>query len=130
MIRYLVVLFTAICSIQMNLLGESMESPEATPEYLYKVVSPEDWQESQNKKTVVLTPMDSEFIHLSKEDQINHVVNKFWVNKQPVILKLQTKKLIGRLVYETNPGGTTRYYHLYEGSIPLDAVVDEKGQQR
>lgn len=41
-----------------------------------------------------------------------------------VLLKLETAKLRGRLVYEVNPGGTTKYYHLYEGSIPLEAVVE------
>jgi len=99
------------------------------PQYLYKIVSPEQWQESLLGSEIVLSPMDKEFIHLSKEDQVSHVVQKFWDNKQYVVLKLSTEKLKGRLTYETNPGGTTQYYHLYEGHIPLDAVVDLKSQK-
>jgi hypothetical protein len=36
---------------------------------------------------------------------------------------VDASKLAGRLVKERNPGGTTEYYHLYEGSIPTSAVT-------
>jgi uncharacterized protein (DUF952 family) len=68
--------------------------------------------------------MDTDFIHLSKEEQISHVVQKFWNNRDYIVLKLASERLIGHLIYETNPGGMTYYYHLYEGSIPIDAVVE------
>ena len=51
--------------------------------------------------------MDNDFIHLSKQDQIAHVAGKFWKDKAYVLLTLAPAKLQGRLVYETNPGGTT-----------------------
>lgn len=94
------------------------------PEFLYKIVSPKEWQESKLQHRVIATPIDQGFIHLASEDQIAHVLQKFWKNQEWVLLKLVSRKLQGRLVYETNPGGTNRYYHLYEGSIPLDAVVE------
>jgi uncharacterized protein (DUF952 family) len=94
------------------------------PEYLYKIVSPEQWQESLLQKEVVLSPMDEEFIHLAKEDQVPHIAQKFWDRQDYIVLKLDPKKLNGRLAYEANPGGSTLYYHLYHGSIPCDAVVD------
>lgn len=97
---------------------------DQVPEYLYKVVSPEDWRKSQLQQEVVLSSIDVDFIHLAKEDQVAHVVQKFWGDRDCIILKLASKKLSGHLIYEKNPGGTTQYYHLYEGSIPLDAVVD------
>ena len=99
-------------------------SQSSPPEYLYKVVSQEQWQMSRHHHKIVLPSMDDDFIHLAKEDQVAHIVRKFWDNKDHIILKLATKKLVGRLIYETNPGGSTQYYHLYEGNIPLDAVVD------
>lgn len=93
------------------------------PEYLYKVVSHEQWLMSLYRQKIVLSSMDEDFIHLATEDQVAHVVQKFWDNKDYLVLKLATKKLIGRLLYETNPGGSILYYHLYDGSIPIDAVV-------
>lgn len=104
--------------------GDKVEQETSTPEYLYKIVSMEQWQASMNKPDLVLTTADQEFIHLSKESQLPHVAAKFWGGSDHVILKLASKRLKGRLVYETNPGGKNKYYHLYEGSIPLDAVVD------
>ena len=105
------------------LLMEAQPIEPARPEYLYKIVSPEQWQESQQQTYLILSPMDRPFIHLSKADQVEHVAQKFWKDKPYVVLKLETIKLLGRLVYETNPGGTVKYYHLYEGKIPIDAVV-------
>lgn len=94
------------------------------PEYLYKIVSKEQWKDSLLRNVVVLSPIDVNFIHLAKEDQVRHIVQKFWNNMDHIVLKLAAKGLIGKLIYETNPGGSNQYYHLYEGNIPLDAVVD------
>lgn len=95
-----------------------------TPKYLYKIVSPEEWQDSLRKNQVVTSPMDKDFIHLATEGQLAHVIQKFWNGKSYIVLKLDSKKMSGRLICETNPGGTNQYYHLYEGSIPLDAVIE------
>lgn len=94
-------------------------SQHSTPEHLYKVVSHEQWQTSLDQQKIVLSSMDDDFIHLAKEDQVAHIVRKFWGNGDYIVLKLDSKKLIGHLIYETNPGGSTQYYHLYKGSIPL-----------
>ena len=101
-----------------------MNHENHTPHYLYKIVSPEDWQESLRRNQVVASPIDVYFIHLATESQLAHVAQKFWSGKSYMILKLDSKKITGRLAYETNPGGTTQYYHLYEGMIPLYAVVE------
>lgn len=95
-----------------------------TPKYLYKIVSPEEWQKSKNQRVVETSSLDENFIHLATEEQLPQIAQKFWKNKDYVILKLDTKKLVGSLVYEANPGGKTLYYHLYEGTIPFDSVVD------
>lgn len=96
-----------------------------TQEYLYKVVSPEQWENSKHDRVLEKTPFDSEFIHLATKDQLPRITDKFWNGKNYIILKLDPTKLSGRLVYEANPGGTTFYYHLYDGDIPIDAVVSE-----
>jgi len=84
-----------------------------------------DWAKS--RETVHLPSMDADFIHLSTEDQLERIIKKFWVDvSEYVVLKIETEKLPGKLVLETNPGGTNQYYHLYDGSIPLSAIVETK----
>lgn len=105
--------------------GEKTVTQErATPRYLYKIISKDEWQKSLVQNKIALSPLDDPFIHLAKEDQVAHVVQKFWNNKDHIILKLKTKKIVGRLIYENNPGGSTKYYHLYDGRIPIEAVED------
>ena len=98
-----------------------------TPQYLYKVLSVENWKKSQGMESVKLTDADQDFIHLAREDQLDRIVGKYW-DKVPeyVVLKIDTKKLPGKLVFEANPGGENKYYHLYDDSIPLKAVVELK----
>ena len=104
----------------------SAEAQEnATPDYLYKIVSKDAWKESLQRNELSLSPMDEKFIHLAKEEQVPHVAEKFWSGIEHVILKIESKNLTGRLCYETNPGGSTKYFHLYDGSIPLNAVVEQ-----
>lgn len=68
--------------------------------------------------------MDKDFIHLATKEQLPRIAEKFWKDKNYIILKLIIIKLIGRLIYEANPNGATKFYHLYEGLIPLESVVE------
>jgi uncharacterized protein (DUF952 family) len=78
-------------------------------------------------EVVKLTEADQDFIHLAREDQLNRIVGKYWDEvPEYVVLKIDTKKLPGKLVLEANPGGENKYYHLYDGSIPLKAVVESE----
>jgi uncharacterized protein (DUF952 family) len=98
-----------------------------TPAYLYKVLSIEDWTKSQNAKILSLPEMDSKFIHLSMENQLESILKKYWGDvPKYIILKLETSKLTGNLILEANPGGKNKYYHLYDGAIPLRAVIESK----
>lgn len=106
-----------ICSTPQELAAEK------TPAFLYKVLSLEDWKKSQGRETLQLSSADAEFIHFSREDQLDRIIQKYWAgDSEYVVLKVETAKLPGKLVFETNPGGTAKYYHLYDGSIPLDSV--------
>lgn len=106
--------------------GEPVDS--IAPHYLYKVTSPELWEKSQGSDVLLLTDHDEEFIHLSREDQLERIVEKFWKShsKPYVVLKLETKLLPGDLRFEANQPGGNKYYHLYAGKIPLSAVVEVK----
>lgn len=105
-----------------------MESEiKAPPPYLYKILSYRQWQSTENTKTVLLPAEDDAFIHLSTDDQLDKIISKCWSNApQFVILKIKTDKLEGKLVYESNPGGSTKYYHLYKGFIPFPSIVESK----
>lgn len=100
---------------------------EMPPQYLYKILSLRNWQATQKSKTVVLSAEDAAFIHLATDDQLERVIGKYWADApQLVILKIDSSKLEGRLVLETNPGGSCKYYHLYDGSIPLNSILESK----
>lgn len=98
---------------------------EKVPNFLYKILTCENWEKSQNEKNVVLSKEDADFIHFSKEDQVERITAKYWSDvPEYVILKIDTAELPGRLVYEPNPGGSSKYYHLYDGYIPKKSIVD------
>lgn len=96
-------------------------------DYLYKIISLRNWLATQNRENVALSAEDDEFIHFSTEEQLAKIIQKYWSDApQLAILKIDRSKLEGRLAYENNPGGTTKYFHLYNGFIPLEAIVEAK----
>jgi uncharacterized protein (DUF952 family) len=111
--------------ITSNLKGEStMVAP-----HVYKIMTLSDWQESQKLGFVKPSTLDleSKFLHLSEDHQVQRTIDKFMKNeKNIIVLELEPSKFVGKLVKEKNPGGSAEYYHLYDGKIPLEAVVKSK----
>lgn len=107
-----------------KLEGNSLkENPCIIPTYLYKILIQDDWEESQKKEKLILSPADDEFIHLSEEHQVNRIIEKFFKkNGKVVVLKINVSSLEGKLVKEANLGGTNKYFHLYNGFIPFKAI--------
>jgi uncharacterized protein (DUF952 family) len=95
-----------------------------TPTFLYKIVSPNDWTDSQDEPTLVLSEDDEAFIHLSTQDQLDRILNKYWAGSSAIVLKVDVSKLEGDLVYEVNEGGSTKYYHLYNGETRRNRYVE------
>ncbi len=127
------IIFTFLCtaSLSANEGDFNMSSTEAEtneiPDYLFKITSLRNWQATQNRKSVALSAEDDVFIHFAKESQIEKVLAKYWSDApQVVILKIDSSKLEGKLVYEANTGKTTKYFHLYSGFIPFNSVVESK----
>ncbi len=123
-----VVLSGIVCAIMTTYFAckyyRCSDAQEQLPVYLYKIISVEDWDTSQRGDRLKLPAFDDAFIHLAKEDQLDRIIAKFWGDKSRyVVLKVDPKLFIGRLAYEANPGGTSKFYHLYDGFIPLDAVI-------
>jgi len=95
--------------------------------HLYKVLSVAAWHQSQQGTTLKTGVIDADFIHLATAEQLDRVLTKFWGNEaEYFVIEVDPKKFTGRLVLESNPGGETKYYHLYNGSIPLSSVIDVK----
>ncbi len=98
-----------------------------TPKYLYKILSYRNWQSTLGTKVVVLSGNDDEFIHFSTEAQVDRIIEKYWGDaSQYVMLKIDAQKLQGELKYEANSSGVNKYYHLYEGFIPIQAILEAK----
>ncbi len=123
------IIFSAFVSLAVLPLDfpQKAAQEESTPHYLYKVVSIEAWKASQGEKSLKLSADDQTFIHLSREDQLERITSKYWAKaSEYVVLRLDASKLPGKMVYEANPGGASKYYHLYDGSIPLEAISESK----
>jgi uncharacterized protein (DUF952 family) len=91
---------------------------------LYKIVSKREYEASQSEPNLRLPPIDTTFIHLAMQDQVERVLGKFWPDRDDaLVLTVDPAKLNGRLVKEKNPGGSAEYWHLYDGFIPRAAVV-------
>ena len=94
--------------------------------HLYKILSLESWQSSQTQEFLRLSENDKDFIHFSTHEQLENILKKYWSDgSEYIILKVDPVKLLGRLVFEANPGGVNKYYHLYDGAIPLQAVINQ-----
>lgn len=103
---------------------EDNSTPEAFPQYLYKITTAQLWRDSDHQVFLHLADSDAPFVHLATEEQVPKIINKFFSDVPEVlVLKLDVRMLKGRLVKEKNPGGETEYYHLYEGMIPMNSVV-------
>ena len=92
-------------------------------EYIYHVISQEDWNQVVNSKNYAPPSLNHEgFIHFSFADQIPGVIDRYYRDqKNLLVLKINKQKLLSRLVVE-DLAGTGSYPHLY-GELNLDAVV-------
>jgi len=98
------------------------------PMFLYKIISPESWHTSQEKHKLILNADDHSFIHFSTEEQLPRILEKYWRNKEHIVLKVNTALLPGELVLESNRPGGDKYYHLYNGCIPISAAIKMKDE--
>lgn len=129
------IISAALLSASISLIGNTssnhqeitMEHMNLPPKHLYKILSLRNWQDTQGSKTVQLSTEDDVFIHLSTEDQLQRIIEKYWADtSELVILKIDSSKLQGELRLEANPGGTNKYYHLYNGLIPFSSIREAK----
>lgn len=108
-----------------------MSDDSHPPEYLYKILTLEDWKQSEGLEQVHLPSADIDFIHLATEEQLSKIIRKYWFEAPAfIVIEFEVSKLPGELRLECNPGGTTPYYHLYNGFLPQKAIASYEIQKK
>jgi uncharacterized protein (DUF952 family)/uncharacterized metal-binding protein YceD (DUF177 family) len=93
---------------------------------IFKILLPSEWKDFQNSKVFKGSPMDQTdgYIHSATAEQWAIVREKFFKDKECVLLELSIDKIPPHtLRFEANKAGGNVYPHIY-GTIPLDAVID------
>lgn len=92
-------------------------------EYIYHCVHPEYWAKYADKSTYFPEQFEEEgFIHLCREDQMEHVRTNYFVGVPEIkVLKVDVKKLTAPLKVEAAKGQT--FPHIY-GGLNRDAIVE------
>jgi uncharacterized protein (DUF952 family) len=92
--------------------------------FIYHIALPEEWEASEGRPSYKTGSLESEgFIHCSFEGQIDGVLKRYFRGIDRVlILKIDTDKLLSKLVKEPSTGGEI-YPHVY-GRLNRSAVVE------
>lgn len=91
---------------------------------IYHVTQKNDWQQALDNGYYEAASLSSEgFIHLSRQEQVEGVLNRYYKNKKDLLLlHVDESKLAAPLKYELAPSVNETFPHLY-GRLNLDAVV-------
>lgn len=91
---------------------------------IYHITTERQWGNTKGQSQYEAELFHSEgFIHCSEAHQVVHVANRFFRNRQDLILlHIETELLNPRLVYENLEGGSELFPHVY-GSINLNAII-------
>ncbi|KAI3682406.1 hypothetical protein L1987_82370 [Smallanthus sonchifolius] len=100
-------------------------------EFVYRISSADEWSELQTSKSTFGQQLDKDsgFIHLSKLNQVNSTLQRFYSNTTDdlFLLQIDSQKLGDGLIYE-NVDGSNVFPHFYGPSksfvpLTLDTVV-------
>ena len=94
--------------------------------YIFHIASIEDWNLAKtNNDFYQCSSLQKEgFIHASKFNQLNFVLNKFYQNNNKIILlKIDIKKLTSEIKWEKSELNVDSFPHIY-GEINIDSVVE------
>lgn len=91
--------------------------------FIYHIALPEEWEKFEGRPSYQPAGLAVEgFIHCSFESQVEAVLKRYFAGRESVlILKIDTDKLLSKLVKEPSTGGEL-YPHLY-GRLNRSAVV-------
>jgi len=103
-------------------------------EFIFKIIDKEDWQKA--KQTGIYDGSDKDqkdgYIHFSEEDQVSETLNKYYKNKENLILLKVNAFKLKHLLWEQASNGDM-YPHLYSPlniknvEDEFELFLDEKG---
>lgn len=104
-------------------------APNLDENILYKILTPQQWQEFQSTHTFSGSEMDTKdgFIHLSFKNQVDGIRQKFFKeNAELVLISLDSSKLSNEfLKIEANKPGGNKYPHYY-AHLNIAMVIESK----
>lgn len=91
---------------------------------IYHVTTKSQWEEAISKGFYEVESLQTEgFIHMSKMDQVEGVLNRYYQNvTNLVLLHVEETKLIAEIKFELSPSVNQEFPHVF-GAINIDAVV-------
>ncbi len=91
---------------------------------IYHVVTKSSWKQALQQEYYEAASLVTEgFIHLSKEEQVEGVLQRYYKNVPALLLlHVDESKLVAELKYELSPSLNEMFPHLY-GRLNLDAVI-------
>jgi uncharacterized protein (DUF952 family) len=91
---------------------------------IYHVTTKSQWDEAVSKGFFEVESLQIEgFIHMSKIDQVEGVLNRYYQNVSDlVLLHVEENKLTAEIKYELSPSVNQEFPHVF-GPINIDAVV-------
>lgn len=91
---------------------------------LYKIISLEQWELSKGQDKLSSSKADQDFIHLCEGHQIEGVIKRHYAGHTALIIaQIDGEKLPGRLLHEFVNGVGEHFFHLYDGYIPMNAII-------
>lgn len=114
-----------ICEPEVTAITRWLAKLPFTPEYVYKIVTQEQWQQAQTTGFVQPSADDARdgFIHLSTASQLASTLAKHFSNQSNLlVLKLRSDDFSDDLRFEAARSGQL-FPHLY-GTLPVSAVLE------
>ena len=92
--------------------------------FVYRILNLEEWLDFKKKKVFSGNYLDkrSGYIHLSTKHQVRKTIDIYFKEKKIVILKIETKKLKKKIVWEISRGGE-KFPHLYD-KLSIENIVE------
>ena len=92
--------------------------------FVYRILNLEEWINFKKKKVFSGNYLDqrSGYIHLSTKHQVRKTIDIYFKEKKIVILKIETKKLKKKIVWEISRGGE-KFPHLYD-KLSIENIVE------
>ena len=91
---------------------------------IYHVTTKTQWDEAVSKGFFEVESLQIEgFIHMSKIDQVEGVLNRYYQNVPDlVLLHVEENKLTAEIKFELSPSVNQKFPHVF-GPINIDAVI-------